>query len=444
MPSSETSFISVTTDSRGRPKKLVVSAAALRCVGGRHSGERFSLDKSPVVLGSHRSSDIRLEDPTVSSRHAEIALRPSGYLLRDLGSRNGIRLGPWRVEEIYLSPGMIFALGRTTLEVIDLEQTVEVPLSPLEQFGLLDGRSLPMRQMFAQLEAAARTDATVLLEGETGTGKELTAESLHLASRRAAGPFVVFDCASVAPTLAESELFGHVRGAFTGADSDRSGALARADGGTLFLDEIGELEPDLQPKLLRATETHRYTPVGGSKTRPADVRIIAATHRNLEEEVRRGAFRKDLYFRLAVVRIRVPPLRERLDDLPQLIGRLAQELGRREVADRVLGLLPLLRSYSWPGNVRELRNVIERLSVLPVEDALPSVLLGRHQDAQQLVTFAEARERAVDQFERLYVTDLLATAGGNVTRAAELAGLSRRYLTRLITKHRLQRGGAPG
>jgi DNA-binding NtrC family response regulator len=440
--SKETSLVSLATDAHGRPKKLILSAAALCCVNGKQRGERFELDRSPLVIGSHAGCDVVLADATVSSRHAEIATRPGGYLLRDLGSRNGIRLGAWRVEQVYLSPGMIFTMGRSSLEVVDLERTVVVPLSRSETFGTLDGCSIAMRRVFAQLEAAARADSTVLIEGETGTGKDLTAEALHQASERGAGPFVVFDCASVAPNLAESELFGHLRGAFTGADTDRVGALERADGGTLFLDEIGELPTELQPKLLRATETHRCMPIGARSARHVNVRVIAATHRNLDDEVRRGTFRKDLFFRLAVVRIRIPPLRERLDDLPLLVDRLAGSVGNKKAAERLMALLPLLRAYHWPGNVRELRNVIERLGVLPVEEALPSALLGRKDTVQRLGSFVDARERAMDQFERMYIKDLLSATGGNVTRAAEQAGLSRRYLTRLITRHKLQRSGS--
>jgi DNA-binding NtrC family response regulator len=443
MPRKEDSLVSVTTDARGRAQKLVLRAAALRVTSGPSQGRQMEIDRSPLLIGTHGSCDLRLEDPTVSSRHAELAFRPGGYLLRDLGSRNGILLGGYRVEQLYLSPGMSLTLGRSTIVVIDLDRRVEVPLSRADRFGELVGRSVAMRDLFAQLEAAARSDSTVLLEGETGTGKELTAEALHQASGRAEGPFEVFDCAAIPSGLAESELFGHVKGAFTGADTTRAGALERAHGGTLFLDEIGELPLALQPKLLRAIESRRFTPVGGSSTRSVDVRFIAATHRSLDHEVRKKAFREDLYYRLAVVRIRVPPLRERIDDLPLLIERLARASGQEGVADRLLGVTPLLQSYTWPGNVRELRNVVERLGVLPIDEALPSAVFGRERPSNRasLASFVDARDRALDQFERNYLIELLKATSGNITQAATIAQVSRRYLTRLVAKHRLQGQG---
>jgi len=437
------SLVSITTDARGHAQKLVLRAAALRITSGPSQGRQLEIDRSPLVIGSHGSCDLRVEDPTVSSRHAELAFRPGGYLLRDLGSRNGILLGSFRVEQLFLSPGMVLTLGRTQITVVDLDRRVEVPLSRADRFGELVGRSVAMRDLFAQLEAAARSDATVLLEGETGTGKELTAEALHQASHRAEGPFVVFDCAAIPSGLAESELFGHVKGAFTGADSTRAGALERAHGGTLFLDEVGELPLALQPKLLRAIESRRFTPVGGAAARSVDVRFVAATHRALDHEVRKKAFREDLYYRLAVVRLRVPPLRERLDDLPLLIERLARVCREEGASERLLGVLPLLQSYTWPGNVRELRNVVERLGVLPIDDALPSMVLGRERpsDPKRMASFVDARDRALEQFERLYLIDLLGATGGNITQAAAIAEVSRRYLTRLVAKHKLQGQG---
>ena len=309
------------------------------------------------------------------------------------------------------------------------------------------GKSAPMRRCFSLLEAAAGCDATVLLEGESGTGKEVAAESVHRLSARAAGPFVVVDCGAIAPNLIESELFGHEKGAFTGAAAAHAGAFERSDGGTLFLDEIGELDAALQPKLLRFLEKREVRRVGGTQAKKVDVRVVAATNRRLEQMAQEGGFREDLFYRLAVIRVELPPLRGRREDVPMLALELAARM--RPGVDPASWLdartLEVLSSYPWPGNVRELRNVLERLAALP--DARPELLLdpaaGASVSADPLnalegLSYHDAKERILDAFERRYVADVLAKENGVVARAAQRACVPRQTFFRLIRKHGLK------
>ncbi|HXI29294.1 MAG TPA: sigma-54 dependent transcriptional regulator, partial [Vicinamibacterales bacterium] len=305
------------------------------------------------------------------------------------------------------------------------------------------GSDTKMRQMFTLLEDVAATSATVLIEGETGTGKELIAEEIHNHSPRRDGPFVVFDCGSVPRELIESMLFGHVKGSFTGAITDRRGAFAEAHGGTIFLDEIGELPSALQPKLLRVLESRTIKRLGESEHRPIDVRLVAATHRDLRRMVNAAAFREDLYFRIAVLPLVLPPLRARKDDIPLLFQHF---LNRRQpvepVSPRELAEMP------WLGNVRELRNFVERACAIGAKDALQASRVPVSDvGAAPAETnpggvafdqpFKEFRERWIDQGEREYLQRLLERHGRNVPAAAEEAGLDRTYVYRLIRKHGL-------
>jgi two-component system, NtrC family, response regulator GlrR len=309
-------------------------------------------------------------------------------------------------------------------------------------FSGLIGDSPAMQELLASLRRIAPSELSVLIEGETGTGKELVAESIHRASARAAGPFIVFDCSSVAPTLVESELFGHERGSFTGAVSARAGVFELASGGTLLLDELGELPKDLQPKLLRVLEKREVRRIGGSEPIAVDLRLIAATNRNLRAEVKRGAFREDLYFRVAGAHVVVPPLRERKSDLPALVGRFwAEGTPTQSVEDLPAGTWQELLDHGWPGNVRELRNAVQRLLVTP-ERALE--LADPEPDADSLVDsllefrdLKAARREASERFERDYLRALLRRAGGNITVAASMAQVSRQAIHKLIAKHRL-------
>ena len=429
-------------------EQLLVQKAELRVTAGPDRGKSCPLRRGLVVVGSGPECDLVLSDAAVSRRQFELEATPTAFALRDRGSTNGTFVGKLRVTEVQLTDGVEIQVGRTRIKFAPRDEREGFPLSPQHRFGTLLGKSPLMRHCFALLERAVDADSTVLVEGESGTGKELAAESLHGLSGRAGGPFVVADCGAIAASLIESELFGHEKGAFTGADATKIGALERAHGGTLFLDEIGELDRALQPRLLRFLEKREVRRVGGSQTRSVDVRVVAATNRRLEERVREGEFREDLFFRLAVLRVEIPPLRRRREDIPMLALELARRL--RPEVDPASWLderaLAVLSSYEWPGNVRELRNVVERLAVLPelsLEAALGGSLGARAEaspDTSGLLklSYHDAKERVLDAFEKQYVAQLLEGEQGVVARAAERAGVPRQTFFRLIRKHGLR------
>jgi DNA-binding NtrC family response regulator len=349
-----------------------------------------------------------------------------------------------RVADIWLRQGSLIRVGRTALRFELETEANRMAVSPSTEFGSLVGASLAMRATFSLLERAATTDSTVLLEGETGTGKEGAAESIHRASSRNSGPFLVVDCGAIPANLLESELFGHERGAFTGATSRRIGVFEEAAGGSVFLDEIGELAPDLQPKLLRVLERREIRRIGTNASIPVDVRVIAATNRDLRAEVNAGRFRSDLYFRLAVLRVTLPALRQRPEDLPLLVERIVEMLGHdraRAAALLTPALLADLRRNAWPGNVRELRNFIERCLVF--EEAAQVGAAPPEEEAPAAVDpatpYAEARRVAIDAFERSYVKALIAYHRDNVGQAARASGMNRAYLYRLLQRHGLTR-----
>jgi DNA-binding NtrC family response regulator len=417
------------------------------------SGESIEGAGAIVRVGSKEGNSLRLANETVSRYHFEIEPTPLGFVVRDLGSTNGTFVDGYRVREVYLPKRAQLKAGEVVLQFEALGEDVLIELSSQDRFADALGRSAAMRELFSTLEKVAQRDLTVLLEGESGTGKERLAEAIHLKSPRAKARFVVFDCASVPAQLMESELLGHERGAFTGAAARRIGRFEEAAGGTLFLDEIGELPLELQPKLLRALERREIRRVGGSGVIPVDVRVVAATNRDLPREVNRGAFREDLYYRLAVVRVRVPPLRERRDDIPLLVEHFVRdaldgdEARTREV---IAGISDAnwqgLMAHPWPGNVRELRNFIERtLAVsgavsggvdaeMPAPAHAPSGSVEPSIDLSR--PFIEAREELLGRFERGYLEAMLARHGGNISRAARAAGLDRMHFKRLLSRHR--------
>ncbi len=433
----------IRTVSQPGGEQVLVRRFRLTVVDGPGAGATLLSDGERAVVGTGEGCDLVLQDPTASRFHAEVAVGEGRAVVRDLGSRNGTRVEGVRVEHAYLEPGARLTLGSTALRFDLGAEEIEVPTAPGESFGVMVGRSAALRAAFHQLARAAATDATVLLEGETGTGKDLAAESLHLQGARRDGPFVVVDCGAIPPALLESELFGHEKGAFTGAVTAREGAFEAASGGTICLREIGELALDLQPKLLRVIERREAKRVGGKRPVPVDVRIVAATNRNLRAEVNANRFRSDLFYRLAVVEIRLPPLRERSEDLPLLVERILDDLGAAGRPEAVrLGSADFLRSlsgHSWPGNVRELRNYLERCLALgtdaPVSPAPPGSGLPAIDVRRPL---KDARQVWLEHFEHRYLEQVLAAHGDNVSAAARAAGVTRIHLHRLLSRYGLR------
>jgi transcriptional regulator with GAF, ATPase, and Fis domain len=417
---------------------------SVEVVSGPDAGKRAALSGT-LRVGSHPEAELCLVDPTVSRFHVELEPRADGVRVRDLESRNGTFMSGVRITEAILEGDLgVVDIGKTSLRISAHEQNLGRPAGAAS-LGKALGASPAMRQMFGVLERVAPTDSTVVLLGETGTGKEVLAEAIHQASKRKDKKLVVFDCGAVTPSLVESELFGHVKGSFTGAVADRLGAFAEADGGSLFLDEIGELPLDLQPKLLRALESGTVKRLGEDRPRRVDVRIIAATHRDLEAEVEQKRFRGDLYFRLAVVQVRVPPLRERIEDLPLLAHHFVRAMGRGDY-QLSPALLERLAAYHWPGNVRELRNVIERALAGGDVEALPdSKLRGARGPAQAItdLPFKEAKEKLVESFTKDYLSALLKQCEGNISQAARTAGINRNYVQRLCVKYGLKATDEP-
>ena len=419
-------------------------------IRGPDRGEQVSLGARPVTFGSSPACDLVLTDKTVSRRHLEALRQGEEVVLKDLGSTNGSFIAGSRFREITIGFGAEVKVGRTVLKDVPEEEIVEPEVADTDTFGNLVGRDVRMRRLFALLGDIAPTDATVIIEGETGTGKELIAEEIHRHSVRKNGPFIVFDCGAVPRDLIESALFGHVKGSFTGAIANRKGAFAEAHGGTIFLDEIGELAPELQPSLLRALDKRAVRPVGANIYEQVDVRVVAATNRDLRQEIAKKNFREDLYYRLAVIRMTVPPLRERGEDVPLLVEHFVRSFS----AGRNVKLSPQdqqrLKRHSWPGNVRELRNVIERACVLAkgewlnLDDALSedtAPTIGIRTD----LPFKEAKGQLVRLFEREYIVDLLKRHRMNLSAAAREAQIDRKHLRELIRKYELDpRGDTTG
>jgi DNA-binding NtrC family response regulator len=392
-----------------------------------------------VTLGSDERNHLVIAHPTVSRFHARIDLAPAGYLLTDLHSTNGTSIGATRVEAGYLEHGAQIRLGDVAVKLEVESERAQLALAEGNRFGSLWGGSAPMRRLFRELEQVAASDSPVLIQGETGSGKELVALEIHQHSARRDGPYHVVDCGGLPESLIEAELFGHERGAFTGAVSARAGALEEAHGGTLFLDEIGEVPLALQAKLLRVIESRAVKRLGSDEWRHFDVRVIAATHRDLARMRNQSLFRDDLYFRLAVLTVRVPPLRERPEDIPLLIGAMLNEAGAPGSLAVDRALEERLRARHWAGNVRELRNLVERAIVLgenafTEENVAPSRAPAT---SSSLEPFKIAKAQSVLEFERRYLTELLERTQGNVTQAARAAEVDPTSLFRLIKRHRL-------
>jgi transcriptional regulator with PAS, ATPase and Fis domain len=403
------------------------------------------LGMKPLTIGSAPECDLVIVDPQVSRHHCRLTLGENGIEIVDLGSKNGTFVRDIAVEKARVVAGVPITIGATRLTVTVEGAPTVVPLSLAASFGTAIGGSLSMRAVFAQLERAAPTEATVLLLGETGTGKELLARAIHDQSPRRDGPFEVLDCAGVTASLLEGELFGWVRGAFTGAVGARDGVLLAAHGGTLFIDELGELPLELQPKLLRALESRQVKQLGDNEWRSFDARVVCATHRDLRAAVAEGSFREDLFYRVAMLEVTVPPLRERKQDIALMVERFLAELEPpRSIDDLPPGAMGLLLAHDWPGNVRELWNTVARLSLFPDlegelgaggEPAPAAATIGR-------LPLREARTMVVEYFERQYVASKLREHAGNVSRAAEAMGVSRQFLHRLMDRYGIRRDPA--
>jgi len=412
-------------------------------IKGPDRGESVSLRANkPVYFGSAPDCDMPLSDKTVSRRHLMAVLESEQVILKDQGSTNGTFIQGSRFKEISIGYGAEFRLGRTVIKYLPEEEMIEPEPAAEPCFGQLIGGDTKMRQLFNLMTDVAVTNATVLIEGETGTGKELIAEEIHTHSKRKDGPFVVFDCGSVPRELIESALFGHMKGSFTGAVTDRKGAFADAHGGTIFLDEIGEMALDLQPSLLRVLDKKAVRKVGSNQYEAIDVRVVAATNRDLRSEVQKKNFREDLYYRLAVIRLSVPPLRERGNDIPVLIEHFVRSFAEGRELNVTTDDLAKLRRHSWPGNVRELRNTIERAvllsrgSAMNLDDALSeeaAPALGIRTD----LPFKEAKGQLVEMFEREYIEDLMRRHKMNLSAAAREAQIDRKHLRELIRKYEL-------
>jgi transcriptional regulator with GAF, ATPase, and Fis domain len=408
-----------------RGETLYVRRFAVDVIDGPDRGVRVMSQSAELSIGTNEGNDLRLADTSVSRHHCALRAGEAGLELVDLGSRNGTFLDGVEIVHAYAHSGSRIRIGKTTIDLQILDQELEQPLATVDRLGPLLGASPAMRRLYPMIDQCGKSSATVLVVGETGTGKELIAEAIHAASSRKEAPFAVVDCSALSHDLAESELFGHERGAFTGANETRIGAFESADGGTIFLDEIGELPLDLQPMLLRVLENRTIRRVGSNEQRTIDVRVIAASHRDLRREVNEKRFRADLFYRLNVLRIAVPPLRERAGDVKMLAGHFWMMFRSDPPPAR---LLDHLAAQSWPGNVRELRNAVERAALFGWKpEAAPA-----RADA---LTYQQAKERVVWTWERAWIEELLVSCGGNVSKAARIAKMARSQLRRIARRH---------
>jgi transcriptional regulator with GAF, ATPase, and Fis domain len=431
-------------------KLVVVKGGA----GGAQRGREYVISGDVIRIGKVEGNDVVLPEETVSRVHCEILRDQKGHLLRDLNSTNGTFLDGAEIREAYIRAGSVITVGTVQLKFQPYEERIEILPSERDSLGELVGGSLRMREIFGLIERIAPTEATVLIEGETGTGKDLVARTIHGISRRKGGPFIVVDCGAVAGNLIESELFGHEKGAFTGASATRQGAFELANGGTLFLDELGELSLELQPKLLRVLEQREIRRVGGNRTIKVDIRVVAATKRDLLREVQQGKFREDLFFRLAVVPIRMPSLKERKEDLPLLVRSFLTRIDGGQPRELDESAMSALVAHDWPGNVRELRNVLERGVYLapgaqPVKlvslpgQSMPDGIETSHSPSSSssggqfdaALSYRDNKERWENDFEKRYLTWLMERAQGNISRAAREADMDRKYLHKLLKKH---------
>jgi len=434
--------------SRFRPTNLPRAPFRLVVQSGPDAGLERQLDGSAprLLLGSGPACDLRISDRMVSRRHAALDVRDELLRIVDLGSRNGTRVNGVLVSDAGLAGGELIRVGETEIAVSRARASEPGRVPTAMRFGRVVGASLELRRLHPLCERLAHSDIPVVIEGETGTGKEALAESFHELGPRAKGPWVVFDCTAVPPNLLESELFGHERGAFTGAVSNRKGVFEQAHHGTLFIDEIGDLDVALQAKLLRAIERSEVRPLGGDRVVRVDVRIIAATRRDLDREVQAGRFRDDLFHRLAVARVELPPLRDRRGDVAILARHFAEELGGDANAIPA-EVVARWEDYAWPGNIREIRNAVARYLALGELGRLDAATAPAGESMVDWVEeilalglpLSDARDRVIQGFEERYIVRALQSSGGNVTHAARAAGVGRRYFQTLKARRQSEK-----
>ena len=422
--------------------RFEVRGGTLVVARGKGTKPKLEIGPETNVVGRNEACDLVLDDRKVSAVHMELVATERGVRVRDLGSRNGTFVGDTRIGEVYLLKPTSIICGDTVLEFAPtLPEQVDVP--DVAEFGPLVGTSAGMRAVFERLRKTSPTELTVLITGETGTGKELVAQAIHEASPRANKPFVVVDCGAIPASLAESALFGHERGSFTGAVDKRISPFVEADGGTIFLDELGELPIDVQPKLLRALAEQRVKSVGSNAYRAVNVRVIAATRRDLVREVNDGTFRSDLFFRVAQLKVELPALRQRLEDIPALVRRMMVDLGDPHAYDRIMNdSLERLMRHDWPGNVRELRNVVAVALAFGKEGPLdlaqhlaPLAQASAESTPTRGRTFQDAKRDVLARFEREYFTALYAECNGNVSEIGRRAAMERAHVRGYLRRH---------
>jgi DNA-binding NtrC family response regulator len=426
-------------------RAMPVQALHVQVLEGPDTGRSLRAREDRLAIGTADGNDLVLTDDSVSRYHVELSRGRAGVRVVDCASTNGTMVHGIAIATAEVPAGSVLQLGRTRVKVSDGDE-VTLELHGGTSLAGLHGRSPAMRRLMSEVERAAQSDTSILVVGESGTGKELVARALHDLGRRAGGPFVAVDCGALSPSLVASELFGHERGAFTGADAQHIGAFERAHGGTLFLDEIGELPLALQATLLGALERRKLRRLGGRTDIAIDVRVVSATNRDVRGDVNSGAFRLDLYYRLAVVTLRLPPLRDRSEDLELLVAHFLREAGHDGPIDDLISPTTMrsLATHHWPGNVRELRNLIEATLAMGEPPALTADVAGDSGDPPDPIArvlgqpYRHARQHLLDEFERRYLTDLIARCGGNVSRAAREAQMNRSHLIELLQRHRLR------